>query len=483
MTDYNPILNTDAYKTSHWKLYRENLVGMSSYLESRIKDNSTLFFGMNMALRKYFTTPITMDMVDEGEEFWPNFGCPYNRDGWEIIVNELEGKLPIEIQAVAEGSLVSTDNVLVQARNTDERFPWLVNYFETTLLSHLWYPTTVATISFQIRCIYEAALRTTGCKDIPAAAMYGLNDFGMRGATCNEAAGFGGAAHLVNFTGTDNAAGYLYAKRYYGADLSLMSIPAAEHSTICSWGRDSEQEAYQNLIDTYLKEGRIVSCVSDSYNLWDAIRMWGGPMRNQIMNSGGRLVVRPDSGDPAEISRLTVEAIGNLFGFSVNELGYKVLPEYIRVIYGDGINATSIQNILLGLIEAGWAAENIIFGMGGALLQKCNRDTFAFAFKANEGQNVDSDLEYESFDIYKDPFTANGTKTSKLGRQALIRKDNIYSTVRETELGNNTNYLSTVYRNGEIVYEPSFDNVRSIAAYWKNLVLDGTIKSPEVPEE
>jgi nicotinamide phosphoribosyltransferase len=461
MDEYNPILYADAYKISHPKQYPGNLMYLNSYLEARVPNINTVFFGMQMLLQRYMSTPITKEMVDEAEKFWTDYGIDFSREGWDIIVNEYEGKLPLHIQAVPEGTRVPTGNVLVQVTNTDSRLPWLVNFVETMLMSNLWYPTTVATVSFGIKCLIKDALDQTGCEITDIILPYKLNDFGFRGVSSKDSAGIGGAAHLTSFDSSDNAEGLIYAMKYYNASIKNLSINAAEHSTIGAWGEDGEIDAYQNMIDAFFGEGKIVACVSDTYNLWNAIDMWGTELKDQIIESGACLVVRPDSGDPVEISLLTIKSLAVHFGYTTNEKGYKVLPDCIRVIYGDGINMTSIAAIINNIINDGWAAENITFGMGGALLQQVNRDTFGFTYKACEG--IYDTIEGEvAFDIYKDPITSGGSKTSKRGRLALIiNEEGKYETIREDEMESpEQNILEDVYLDGEIVKEVTFDAIR-----------------------
>lgn len=461
MIGYNPLLYADSYKISHEPQYPGNLRYMSSYLEARVPNTTLMYFGIQMAIQKYLMTPITMEMIDEAEAFWTKYGYEFYREGWEIIVEEYEGKLPLRIQSVPEGTRIPSGNVLLQVINTDPRLPWLTNFFETVIMNNIWYPISVATISFGINVIIKDALIQTGCQAVDAVLPYKLNDFGFRGCSSKETAGTGGAAHLISFNGTDNAEGVLTAMKYYDADLSYLAIPAAEHSTICSWGEDAEFDAYQNILDTFLKEGSIVACVSDSYNLWDAIDFWGIEAKDQIMESGGTLVVRPDSGDPVEISLLAVKALSVHFGYETNEKGFKVLPDCIRVIYGDGINMTSIAAILNNLIKDGWAAENITFSMGGALLQQVNRDTFGFVYKASAGIYA-TDEGLVEFDIFKDPITSEGSKTSKKGILALIVDENgKYQTIREDELDGRQNMLETIYSNGELIKTVTFDEIRA----------------------
>jgi nicotinamide phosphoribosyltransferase len=346
-------------------------------------------------------------------------------------------------------------NVLVTIVNTDPKCFWLPSFLETAMMRAVWYPTTVATISYTCKQIIREYLDKT-CDDPAAELPFKLHDFGARGVSSKESAGLGGVAHLVNFMGTDTVEALLYARRYYGESMAGFSIPAAEHSTITSWvehdadnetgaRREGETASYLNMLRRFGKPNALVACVSDSYDLFYAIEhIWGGSLKNEVLAMGGRLVVRPDSGNPPEIVLKSVELLGKTFGFTVNSKGYKVLHPSVRVIQGDGINVHSIPVILKTLTDAGWSAENVTFGMGGGLLQLLNRDTMKFAMKCSSIMLVNGVWR----DVYKEPTTDYG-KGSKKGRLALITENGYYETVR-FESNQWRDALHEVYRDGEI---------------------------------
>lgn len=452
----NLILNTDSYKTSHYAQYPANAEYVSSYIESRGGDYpATVFFGLQAFIKEYLTRQITQADIDEAEVICTAHGVPFNREGWDYILESYEGYLPIEIEAAPEGAIVPTGNVLVQVRNTDPKCAWLTSYVETALLRAVWYPTTVATVSRNCRNIIARYLEETA--DTTEGLPFKLHDFGARGASSEETAALGGAAHLVNFAGTDTLSGILAARRYYGADMAGFSIPAAEHSTITSWGRDGEADAYANMIEQFGGEGRLVAVVSDSYDIWNAIdNLWGDALKAQVEAMGGTLVIRPDSGEPVEIVPEAVERLMARFGYTVNSKGYRVLPDCVRLIQGDGVCAESIEAILEAMKARGQSADNVAFGMGGRLLQKMDRDTQKFAMKASA---ICVDGQWR--DVYKDPITDPG-KRSKRGRLALQRTANGYETVRVDEL-KGENVLVPVFRNGEVITEWTFDEVRERA--------------------
>ncbi|KZX77746.1 nicotinate phosphoribosyltransferase, partial [Oleiphilus sp. HI0009] len=385
-------------------------------------------------------------------------GLPFNEAGWRYIVNKYDGYLPVEIEALPEGYVAPVKNAMVQVINTDPNCAWLTSYVETALLRAVWYPTTVATVSWNCRQVIKRFMEETA--DSVEGLDFKLHDFGARGATTEEAAAIGGAANLVNFMGTDTISGILAARKYYGAEIAGFSIPAAEHSTITSWGKDNEKEAYANMLDQFSGPDKLVAVVSDSYDLWNAIdNIWGEELKDKVQRTGGTLIVRPDSGDPINIVTETIERLMNNFGYEVNDKGYRVLPSYIRVIQGDGVSLQTIEAILDAMKLRKQSAENIAFGMGGELLQKVNRDTMKFAMKASAAK-VDGLWR----DVFKDPITDSG-KRSKKGRLAVIKDDKgQVQTIRAQELGDKENLLQPVYRNGKLLKDYSFEEVRANAA-------------------
>jgi nicotinamide phosphoribosyltransferase len=445
------ILNTDSYKVSMFNQYPPGTTGVFSYIESRggLYDK-TVFFGLQAFIKEYLLEPITQKDIDTADEILTAHGEPFYREGWERILRVHGGYLPIVIRAVPEGTVVPTKNVLATIENTDPECFWLTTWVETALLRAIWYPTTVATQSWHIRQLILNYLEKTGD---PSLIDFKLHDFGARGVSSMESAGIGGAAHLINFMGTDTITGILWAREYYSGGISGFSIPAAEHSTITSWGRDNEVSAYENMVKQFGKPGSILAVVSDSYDIFNAVsKLWGEKLRQQVIDSGATVVIRPDSGDPVEVNRRLVEILGEKFGYTVNAKGYKILNN-VRIIQGDGVNPQSIRQILEALTEMGWSADNIAFGMGGALLQQVHRDTQKFAMKASAVQ-----INGQWHPIYKDPITDPG-KVSKAGRMTLYRNfnGNYHSGVEDWP----EDCLETVYKNGKLLSETTFEEVRA----------------------
>ena len=448
---HNLILNSDSYKYSQFNQYPANTTGIYSYIESRGgKYDETVFFGLQAFIKEYLIAPITQDMIDEAELIITAHGEPFNRAGWEYILNEHNGYLPVRIRAVPEGTIVPVKNVLATIENTDPACYWLTSFLETALLRAIWYPTTVATNSREIKKLILDALEKTGD---PTTIDFKLHDFGARGVSSLESAGIGGAAHLVNFMGTDTVEALLFARRYYNADMAGFSIPAMEHSTVTSWGRENEVASYRNMIKQNAKPGGLIACVSDSYDIFKACELWGTELKQDVLDSGATVVIRPDSGDPATVVNECLAILDKNFGHTVNKKGFKVLNN-VRVLQGDGITIQSIRSIIFTITMSGYSVDNVAFGQGGALLQIVNRDDQKFAMKCSAAL-----VNGEWVDVFKDPITDAG-KQSKKGRVTLYNngQGNLFSDVINKDYPDE---LVTVFEDGKIVKEYTFDEVRA----------------------
>jgi nicotinamide phosphoribosyltransferase len=459
------ITRTDSYKFSQWNQYPANTTHISSYIESRGGEDKSVFFGLQAFIKEHLLDPITMGDINRAEQVITAHGLPFNREGWEIIVNEYGGKLPVEIQAVPEGTVMETHNVQVQVVNTDPRLFWLTSYIETALLRAIWYPSTVATKSRKMKALIAKALYETSDVPVMDQLMFKLHDFGSRGSSSSETAMLGGMGHLINFMGTDTFEALEGVMAYYNTnEIVGFSIPASEHSTITSWGRENEVKAYENMIDKFSGEGKLYACVSDSFDIYAAARdLWGGVLKDKVIASGGTLVVRPDSGDPEIVPIEIIKILAERFGYTVNSKGYKVLHPSVRVIQGDGINEHSLPRILENLKASGFSADNIAFGMGGGLLQAWNRDTLKYAMKASAIRIDNSPW----IGFSKDPVTDSG-KRSKEGRIGLVYECGLgscgYRTLPEDLANKKGNLLRTVFRNGELLVEDTFAEIRNRAA-------------------
>ncbi len=451
----NIILITDSYKATHWKMYPPKTSKVYSYLEPRAGGEypHVVFFGLQYLLKRYLEGKrVTRAYIEQAEIFFrDHFGQDlFNKSGWEKIADVHQGRLPVKICAVSEGHVIPEGNVVLTIENTDPECAWLTNHLET-LLVQLWYPCSVATISREQKKIIISALEQSGT---PELADYKLHDFGYRGSTSPESAAVGGAAHLVNFKGTDTLAACELVMKYYNAKMPGMSVPAAEHSTITSWGKRGEIKAFKYALEQY--PTGLLSVVSDSWDIHKACEeLWGTQLKNEVCRRNGILVVRPDSGNPETIVTDCLDILSEKFGHSVNKKGYKVLPDYLRVIQGDGISRHSLKNIIDGILKRGHSLDNVTFGSGGGLLQDVNRDTQRFAMKCSYVV-VDS----KGRDVYKSP-VSDPTKRSKCGRIKLVKNQNGYKTVSYDVSGQDE--MKVVFQDGRIFAPLSFDKIRENA--------------------
>ncbi|MDB5091197.1 MAG: nicotinate phosphoribosyltransferase [Mucilaginibacter sp.] len=465
----NLILLADAYKYAHHKFYYPGTTKIYSYLESRGgMFNETIFFGLQYFLKEYLQGPaFTQQDLDEADGFLQQvFGRNdvFDKAKFQYILDKYNGHLPVKIKAVTEGTAVPTSNVLMTIENTDPECYWLTNFLET-LLMQVWYPCTVATLSNQIRKVVTRFYSETASEGAEAGIDFVLNDFGFRGVSSVESAKIGGAAHLINFSGSDNLAGSGMAINYYNAQKVYgLSIPATEHSICTLLGQEGELEIFKHVLRSF--PTGTIACVSDSYNIFKACKeYWGTELRDEILNREGTLVIRPDSGDPIVTLLKIFEILFETFGFTTNTKGYKVLPPQVRVIQGDGVNYAEIINIYNALKANDISAENLVLGMGGALLQKVDRDTQKFALKCSSAVINGREVAVEKSPTEMD---ANGNittsfKKSKGGRLKLVKINGIFKTVNQQDHLDLVDELHTVFENGELVNTITFEQVRANA--------------------
>jgi len=465
----NLILATDSYKLNHWNQYPKDTEGVYSYFESRVgaKWPYTVFFGLQSILKEYLTKQVTYEDLSAASELArAHFGAPglFNYKGWEYIIDKHNGYLPLRIKAVPEGTVVPTGNVLMTVENTDPNCFWLTNAMES-ILTHVWYPSTVATLSRTTKELIADKLRRTS--DSLDGLPFMLHDFGYRGASSHETAAIGGLAHLVNFQGTDTLPAMELALRDYGASLEdlAFSVPATEHSVMTSKGREGELEIVNQLLDEY--PGGILSVVADSYDIYGFVNAVGTIFKEKILARDGVFVVRPDSITrehqyPELLVAWILESLWDNFGGTRTSQGFRVLDSHVRVLWGDGIDPHGIEKILNRAQLQGFGAENMVFGMGGGLLQKVNRDTQRFAFKASA---IKRDGEWH--DVQKQPL--DSSKASKKGRLRLERDTTgeLY-TVGEADAPHDhqdvADVLEVVYENGKLVKNQTLAEIRERAA-------------------
>lgn len=467
------LLHTDSYKPSHGAMLPEGTEYLYSYGESRGSDHGydeTLWFGLQPIIKKYFTKPITMADVDFAQSFIDAHVAPgvFDRELWTYVVKKHGGKLPLRIRALREGTIVPTKNVLFTVENTDPKCAALVSYFEPLLLQ-VWYPTTVATISYSIRKVIDQFFSDTVDEQDAGAKLFKLHDFGFRGASSVESAAIGDSAHLAaGWMGTDTMQGIIELYTYYNPKGSMAmpaySVRASEHSVMCSNAdadRRDDKAAVEMIVKLLEENGGIISAVADTYDVYRFAEEYVGEIfrdRIKALEGKGTFVVRPDSGEPTEVPVRIIQILAEKFGTTTNSKGYKTLPSCVRVLQGDGVNQESITIILQKLKDLGFSADNIVFGMGGALLQHCDRDWLKFAMKASSRVT-----NGESFDVYKDPIT-DSIKRSKRGRVVTFKDSSgkYFSDREELQLVNSNivDQLITVYEDGELLVDYQFEEIR-----------------------
>lgn len=484
MKNFNIVaFGTDSYKHTHWPLLPEGTEVVYSYCEPRAgaQFKETVFFGLQYIIQEYLCGPVvTREKIEEAASICKeHFGSDavFNREGWEHILNTHNGHLPVLIKALPEGMVVPEGTALFTIENTDPQVPWLTNYLET-LLMQVWSPITVASSGRAIKKIIAKYLELTGD---PGGLPFKLHDFGYRGVSSLETAALAGAAHLVNFMGTDTMAAFpIVLDHYYADDVSGFSIPATEHSIMTAGGPENEANTVRQILNTY--PTGLVAMVIDSYDTIGFIKnVIGGneDILQAIREREGTVVFRPDSGRLPHIDVEVFEALAEVFGTTTNAKGYRVLPDQVRMIQGDGIKwyrpldtvfvgsgsipvelepRHTVEDILAAFAAAGISADNIAFGSGGGLLQAFTRDTQRFAIKCSAMK-----INGEWHDIFKQPKT-DPTKNSKRGRLAVMNKmSSGVLTVREDETPDDMNLLKTVFENGCTGQINFFNHVRKEA--------------------
>lgn len=453
---------TDSYKVSHWLQFPAGMTESEYYIESR----GGMFDEFMMAGVAYITRvleqSITMVEVEEAREFYAqHFGQDvFNYEGFKQIVEEFDGKLPVIIRAVDEGTLIPVKNPVMVVRCA-EGFGWLIGYLETMLLRAVWYPSTVATISFEARkAIHQAMVESCDLPDADAYVVehFRLHDFGARGVSSAESAAIGGLAHLYNFWGTDTVEALVLARDLFDVGMAGFSIPAREHSTTTCYLRKGEYEAFMNSVRNF--GGGLFAVVIDSYSTKAALN-WlttNEEFLRVLTEKGGTCVLRPDSGLPVDMVLMCHEAVARNVGYEYNSKGHKVLDKRFRIIQGDGVDINEIRRIINWVVYTHkFSMENFAFGMGGGLLQYCNRDTGKWAMKCSAMK-----INGVWRDVFKAPET-DPTKTSKAGRLDTIFENGQYSTVvlEEGQDSHPLSVMKVVYDKGVRMNIPTLEQIRA----------------------
>ena len=477
----NPLLYTDGYKVDHRRQYpNKTTLVYSNWTprKSRIEGiDKVVFFGLQYFIKRYLIQEFQENFFDKPKtEICKKYSRRINNYLGEnkVGIKHIEdlhdlGYIPMVIKALPEGVSVPIKVPMFTMYNTLPQFFWLTNYFETLLSTTVWLPCNSATLAKQYRIILDKYAKETS--SIPEFVDWQGHDFSMRGMAGLEASIMSSAGHLLSFTGTDTIPTVDFLEEYYNAnsDTELIggSVAATEHSVMCMGTNLGEQETFKRLITEVYPNG-IVSIVSDTWDLWKVLTEYLPNLKQEVLARNGKVVVRPDSGDPVDIicgnpkgktieqSKGVIELLWETFGGITNEKGYKELDSHIGAIYGDSITLDRATQICERLKEKGFASTNVVLGIGSFTYQYNTRDTFGFAMKATYGEVAGKGRE-----IYKDPVTDDGTKKSAKGLMKIIKENGEYQLIDQVSWEEEKQgELREVYRDGKILIDEKLSEIR-----------------------
>lgn len=480
----NPLMLIDFYKADHRRQYPEGTELVYSNFtprkSRRADDELLVFFGL-----QYFVKEYLVKQWNEGffhrpkneviEEYKRRMDNALGKDSIDVThIAELHdlGYLPLVVKGLPEGTVLPAKIPVVTVYNTKPKFFWLTNYLESLMSAILWKPCTSASTSLQYRERFTRFANETVSDNATDFVYWQGHDFSFRGMSGIEDACMSAAGHLTSFYGTDSVAAIDFHEIYYGANSGKEmvggSVPATEHSVMCMGTKENEIGTFDRLI-TELYPSGIVSIVSDTWDFWKVITEFLPLLKDKIMARNGRVVIRPDSGDPVKIIigdkdaapgspeyKGAIECMWEIFGGTITEKGYKLLDQHIGLIYGDSITLQRQQDILEGLKAKGFASFNVVLGIGSYTYEYVTRDTYGFAMKATYGE-----VNGEGRNIFKDPKTDDGTKRSAKGLLAVHEKDGVLylkdeCTWEEEKQG----LLQTVFEDGKVVNEQNLNEIR-----------------------
>lgn len=492
------IMQTDGYKLDHRRQYPAGTTRVYANWTargSRIAEiGDVVFVGLQAMIQRrlmedfvpFFAADVD-EICDAYQKMLDTYLGPNDIGTDHIRALHNLGYVPLEIKALPEGVRVPLRVPCFTVENTHDDFFWLTNYLETIISAEMWLPMTSATLAAQIREMMNSwAIKTTG--SIEGVGFAG-HDFSMRGMSGAGAANLSGLGHLVAFAGTETVPVLQFVDDYYPFDGFLAgTVPATEHSVMCAGGDENEIDTFRRLLELY--PTGLLSVVSDTWDYWNVLTKILPELKNEIMARDGKLVIRPDSGDPADIicgnmsneeiraeyakghegwghsaeNLGSIQILWDLFGGTVNAQGYKVLDSHIGLIYGDSMNYDRIDDINARLAAKGFASTNWVAGIGSYRYQYQTRDTFGFAMKSTWAK-----INGEGKSIYKDPKTDSGLKRSLKGRIAvvygpdgqLVALDEEKSMERNRALRNGEDQLRLVWKDGEFHRYWGFDQVRA----------------------
>ena len=501
----NAITCTDSYKLNHRRMYSDGTEKVYSNLTPRsdkiYKRNCTQFYNGQLVFVG------AQGAVQEIKDMWEStfFSQPKEKvlkryknrldshlgpDSVDISCFESLhdlGYLPLEFKALKEGSLVPMGIPVMTVTNTIPEFFWLVNYLETVISNLVWKTSTNATIAYEYKQICKHFAQITGTDDFSVSIQ--CHGFEQRGMSGPEDAARSGFAHLTSFIGTDTLPAMDYAEDYYDAEgLIAISVPATEHAVATnnilnienSLNHDmasrleAEQIFMEDLITRKFPTG-IVSYVADSFDFWSVVTEILPNLKEIILSresngvAPGKLVIRPDSGDPVKVvcgdpdaemgsaeHKGAIECLWETFGGTLTDKGYKLLDSHIGLIYGDSITTKRALEILTRLEQKGFASGNVVFGVGSYTYQCNTRDTFGFAVKATY-----SIVNGTQVNIYKDPKTDSKKKSAK----GLLKVEKVGDTLvlkdQVSKQEEKTGELQTIFKDGQIFNRTTLDEIRA----------------------
>jgi nicotinamide phosphoribosyltransferase len=484
----NPLFLTDGYKTGHHQQYPKGTTLVYSNFTPRSNKyaptgcDQVVSFGQQMIMKQiheafdkdFFSRPKEEVCGEMKRELSMYLGTDYDVSHFEAL-HDL-GYLPISVKVIEEGTLVPIKVPILTVYNTHSEFYWITNYLETIISNLLWKPVTSATIARAYRKLFsEWQLKTDAEKTW--FVDWQAHDFSMRGMDSVDAVISSGLGHSTSFMGSDSLPVIYGARKYYNAQGTVVgSVNATEHSVMCAGSKEDEIGTFRNLMETY--PTGILSIVSDTWDLWKVCTEHIVTLKEEILARDGKLVIRPDSGDPVEIicgkrwndeqnpydenvdaaEKGVIELLWDVFGGTINEQGYKVLDPHIGAIYGDSITIDRAKQIFERLEAKGFASTNIVLGVGSFTYQYNTRDTFGFAMKATYVE-----INGEGREIFKDPITDDGTKKSATGLLSIYKNpiDQEYKLVDKCNWATEqAGELKCIYLNGQFYNETTLEKIR-----------------------
>jgi len=476
----NGLLLTDGYKTGHHQQYPKGTEEVYSNWTPRSNKyapkgcDKVLSFGQQYVFKwlhdyfedNFFSKPKAQVCNELKEELSLYLGTDYDVTHYEEL-HDLQ-YLPIKVKSLPEGVEVPIKVPMVTVVNTDKKFYWITNFLETILSTMLWQPMTSASIALRYKRIFKNWILKTDKNNLAFIDFQG-HDFSMRGMGGLQSAISSGMGHASVFLGSDTLPIISSLRNYYKAEGFVVgSVNATEHSVMCAGTKDDEIGTFKTLMNTY--PTGILSVVSDTWDLWKVLTDYLPILKDDVLARDGKLVIRPDSGDPVDIicgeaselggklpkDKGVVELLWDIFGGTINDQGFKVLDSHIGAIYGDSITTERAENICQRLSNKGFATSNVVLGIGSFTYQFNTRDTFGFAMKATSVV-----VNGNRREIFKDPITDDGVKKSAKGLIKVDLVDGEYVLVDQvTPEEENKGELQVIYENGQFLNPITLQEIR-----------------------